>query len=303
MNATNTKRVAVALVTALVLAVVTLRFTPVARWARLFAGRSRACSAANVVEGYKIKCHRHAWIDEIRKASKKLETDAAGLELWETPDGRWWVPPRGSYDLFIVLAEQRSDIYRSAEVSVQPGDVVLDCGASVGVFARKALRAGARKVIAIEPAPTAIECVRRNAAMEPHGDRVVAYAKGVWDKDDFLTMSASDTLSGGFVDSGALTAATIKLPLTTIDKLSAELSLDRVDFIKMDIEGAEGPALEGARETLRKYRPRLAISGYHNHEDGENLPAIVSRLQPGYRYYCDHCYSSRGIRPEVIFFH
>lgn len=272
-------------------------------WARLLAERSRVCSAANIIEGYKARRHRHAWIGEISNASKKLETDAAGFELWETPDGRWWVPRGESYDLFIVLAEQRADIYRSAEVSVQPGDVVLDCGASVGVFTRKALRAGARKVIAIEPAPTAIECARRNAAMEPHGDRMVAYAKGVWIKDDLLAMSGSGTIAGGFLNDSTAAAQTIKLPLTTIDKLSAELALDRVDFIKMDIEGAEGPALEGARETLRKYRPRLAIAGYHNREDGETLPAIVSRLQPGYmHYYCDYCYSSRGIRPEVIFF-
>jgi FkbM family methyltransferase len=277
--------------------------TPFPRWTRMLAERSRACSIGDIVEGYKVKRHRHAWIEEIRKASRKVETDASGLELWDTPDGRWWIPPRESYDLFIVLAEQRSDIYRSAEVAVQPGDVVLDCGAHVGVFALKALRAGARKVVAVEPAPVSVECIRRNAAMEARGDCIVVYPKGVWNKDDFLIMSNSGALSGGLFKQGAPSTETSKMPLTTIDKLSAELALDRVDFIKMDIEGAEGPALEGAREVLRKYRPKLAISGYHNREDGEVLPRIVSSLQPGYRHYCEHCYSLIGIRPEVIFFH
>ncbi len=287
----------------LVLGSMGILLTPLPRWTSMLIQRSRACSLKNIVEGYKVRNHRHVWIDEIRKASKKIESDAAGFELWETPDGRWWIPRGESYDLFVVLAEQRSDIYRSAEVMVQPGDVVLDCGAHVGVFTRKALRAGARKVIAIEPAPASIECLRRNVALEPRGDGVVAYPKGVWNIDDFLVMPDGGTLSGSFLRAGEPATGTIKLPLTTIDKMSAELALDRVDFIKMDIEGAEGPALEGAREVLRKYRPRLAISGYHHREDGENLPAIVSRLQPGYKHFCEHCYSLLGIRPEVIFFH
>jgi FkbM family methyltransferase len=291
------------LVPMLVLGAIAIVLTPVPRWTRMLLQRSPACSVMNIVEGYKVKRHRHTWIDEIRKASRKLETDAAGFELWETPDGRWWIHRGESDDLFLVLAEQRSDIYRSAEVMVQAGDVVLDCGAHVGVFTRKALRAGARQVIAIEPDPTNIECIRRNAALEPRGDGVVAYPKGVWNKDDFLVMSDGGGLSGNFLKAGEPADRTTKLPLTTIDKLSAELALDRVDFIKMDIEGAEGRALEGAREVLRKYRPRLAIAGYHNREDGENLPSIVSRLQPGYKHFCEHCYSLIGIRPEVIFFH
>jgi hypothetical protein len=142
-------------------------------------------------------------------------------QLWETPDGRWWVPRGESYDLFVLLAEWGSDLYRSAGVMVQPGDVVLDCGAHVGVFTRKALRAGARKVIAIEPVPSSIECLRRNAALEPRSNCVVAYPKGVWNKDDFLVMPEGGALSGGFLKAGEPAARSIKLPLTTIAKFPA----------------------------------------------------------------------------------
>jgi FkbM family methyltransferase len=45
---------------------------------------------------------------------------------------------------------------------VRAGDVVLDCGAGIGLFARQALKRGARTVIAIEPVPENLECLRRN---------------------------------------------------------------------------------------------------------------------------------------------
>ena len=77
------------------------------------------------------------------------------------------------------LAEQKRNIYGTG---IRRGDIVLDAGANVGVFTRKALWAGASKVIAIEPAPENLECLRRNFAAEIADGRVVVYPKGVWDK-------------------------------------------------------------------------------------------------------------------------
>ena len=52
---------------------------------------------------------------------------------------------------------------------------------------------------------------------------------------------------------------TIEVPLTTIDLLVAELGLHRVDFIKLDIEGAEREALRGAKDTIEQHHPRFLI--------------------------------------------
>ena len=48
---------------------------------------------------------------------------------------------------------------------------------------------------------------------------------------------------------------TIQLPVTTVDAVIADLKLERVDFIKMDIEGSEPQALRGASGTLARFRP------------------------------------------------
>ena len=119
---------------------------------------------------------------------------------------------------------------------------------------------------------------------------MIVYPKGVWDKDDVLQLR-TQVLSGG--DSVALrfpgSSEGARVPLTTIDKLTAELRLDRVDFIKMDIEGAERRALAGAVQTVARFHPRLAISMEHQSDDAEAIPALVARLWPGSRAECGPC--------------
>jgi len=92
--------------------------------------------------------------------------------------------------LIYDLAEQKRNIYGNR---IRPGDVVLDAGANIGVFTRKALWAGASKVVAIEPAPENLECLQRNFAAEIADGRVVLYPKGVWDKDDVLKLRVDPT--------------------------------------------------------------------------------------------------------------
>jgi hypothetical protein len=56
----------------------------------------------------------------------------------------------------------------------------------------------------------------------------------------------------------------------------------------MDIEGAELAALEGARETLVRHRPKLAIALYHSLDDFVQIPRFLSDLSLNYTYYLDH---------------
>ena len=186
------------------------------------------------------------------------------------------------------------------------GDIVLDCGANVGVYTREALKNGAKLVVAIEPAPENIECLRRNFTAEIASGRVVLYEKGVWDKDDMLVMRVDpgNSAADSFVIRREGAVETKQLPLTTIDKLVAELKLERVDYIKMDIEGAEQRALQGAIETLTKFRPRLSLSAYHVPSDPEMLPKLVRKAWPEYRMQCGPCAEANGhVRPDVLYFY
>ena len=234
------------------------------------------------------------------------------FERWDLGEGsalpprHFWIPTGNRWILPFNLAEQDRDIYRTAgSWGIRSGDVVLDCGAHVGAFAHQALARGARLVVAVEPSPRNVECLRRNFSEEIEQGRVVIYPKGVWNRDELLVLrqmeenSAADTVV--MEQPGARTGDLV--PLTTIDKLVVELGLTRVDYIKMDIEGAEVPALDGAAETLRRWKPRLALAAYHKDDDPVTLPAAVRRAVPEYRSQCASCIlDEAGLRPEVLLF-
>ena len=98
----------------------------------------------------------------------------------------------------------------------------------------------------------------------------------------------------------------VKVPLATIDKIVSELSLQRVDFIKMDIEGAEAHALQGARDTLNRFRPRLAIALEHRRTDPDDLPLLVRSNWPFYEVGLSNCAIKGGakhIQPNVMYAH
>jgi FkbM family methyltransferase len=259
------------------------------RFARVAMKRDKHCSLRDTWSA--IQADTRLWdrIDEINEDARLIQSDPAGFELIEAEESRYWIPRGNRAGLAEMLGEQERDVYR-LDAGVRPGDVVLDCGANVGVFTRHALDKGARRVVAIELAPENIECLRRNFAEQVASGEVIIYPKGVWDKDDVLQLHTS-TLTGG--DSVALNypgsnAGTL-VQLTTIDKLVSELKLDRVDFIKMDIEGAEKKALAGARQTVARFRPAVAVSMEHLPDDTESIPTLVKNLWPDATVVCGPC--------------
>ena len=280
-------------------------FPPVKLFALKASGRSPECPLPNALQAAANLQLQIRYKDQILNASKLVEKDPAGFHLWDTPKGRWWIPEGDDFVLPFNLAEQERKIYGTGEQDVKPGDVVLDCGANIGVFTRPALEKGARLVVSIEPAPENIESLKRNFQAEIAAGKVIVVEKGVWDKDDVLLLKRDphNTAADSFVmlKDGS---QGVKVPLTTIDKLVAELKLDRVDYIKMDIEGAEQRALTGASQTIGRYHPRLSISAYHMPDDPVKIPRIIKAAWPGYTMECGPCAETEDhrIRPDVLYF-
>ncbi len=263
-------------------------------------GKTGNCSLAESFEGEALSRLQLENVNSIRAASKVVRHDER-FSLWSTPAGNFWMPTASGDALIYDLAEQKRDIYGRR---VHAGDIVLDAGANVGVFTRKALWAGASKVIAIEPGPENLECLRRNFAAEITDGRVVLYPKGIWDKDDVLRLSVDPVSSArdSFVRP-IEKAEFVEVPLTTVDRLVAELQLPRVDFIKMDIEGAEQRAVNGARNTIARFRPRMALCIYHVQGDEIMVPKLVSQARPDYKLSKTCLCAADRVQPEVAFFY
>jgi FkbM family methyltransferase len=268
-------------------------------------GQGQGCPFSHAIRIAREKADLTAAKDRILAASRLLETDPAGFEHWETPYGRFWIPAGQKYILPFNLAEMETQIYGTGAHYVQPGDTVLDCGANIGTFARFALNARAGKVIAIEPSPENLECLRRNFPAEIDDGRLVLVAKGVWHQEDTLELlvDPQNRAADSFVMERDAATGAVKVPLTTIDRLATDLGLARVDFIKMDIEGAETNALRGAAAVMARDHPRMSISAYHLVGDPVDIPRIVRGAWPGVKVECGPCNYGEGVlRPDVLFF-
>jgi len=221
----------------------------------------------------------------------KLVASESGREYWETPKGSFWVPSgHPSEMLDFVLAEESMDIYNVAGL-IRKGDTVLDCGADVGTFTRAALQRGAAKVVSIEPSPAKQECLRLTFAREVAEGKVILCPRGVWNEESTM-----------YLDDDRLSESNgVSVPLTTIDKIVSDLRLERLDLIKMDIEGAEEKAIAGAQGTIRRFKPTFTIASEHKPDDHSRLPFLLHRMVPDYRVFCGPCVPQFGrLQPYTI---
>jgi FkbM family methyltransferase len=234
------------------------------------------------------------------------EDKQSNLELWNTLLGRLWIPKPGSFVIKHLEWEQAiQKIYDHPTVHVTHGDVVIDCGAHIGGFTRIALLAGASLVIAVEPEKSNVAAFRRNFADAMKSGKVILVEKGVWDSSGRLPLHLSSVGDSHSVAIAQNSGKDQTIELTTIDNLVGGLKLPRIDFIKIDIEGAEKNALLGAHQTLKRARPRLAVSSYHKKGDPAEICSTVWSLQPSYLVESkDRVRGPDGSEiPKVLFFH
>jgi FkbM family methyltransferase len=161
-----------------------------------------------------------------------------------------------------------------------PDDHALDVGGCFGDtalgFARAVGPAG--HVYTFDPMPKHCAIMRETFGMNPaFAERITLFDFGLSDVNNAGSTSAPQR-----IDPGARLSD--ELPTRTLDSLE----LPRVDFVKMDIEGAELMALKGGEQAIRRWKPKLAISLYHRPEDFFTIPLWLDSLGVGYRFFLDH---------------
>lgn len=258
------------------------------------------CTVWQGVRETSVKVRQGELAEEIRQGTRLVKSEG-GLKLWHTALGDFWISGTSDEILPTLLAQQERHIY--GRDTVRPGDVVLDAGAHVGTFAKKALQDGAKLVVAIEPAPAAVECLRRNLRDEIAAGKVILMPEGIWDREDSLNLFDNGNGNAGdsFVNQGQGAKALKGIRVRPIDSMVADLQLERVDVIKADVKGATEKGLMGATATIQRWRPRIVLSTEEPPEDPGALTRLVRKLVPEYQPRPGPCvYDGNEIRSETV---
>ena len=169
-------------------------------------------------------------------------------------------------------------------VCIRDKDVVLDCGACVGDSAIWALGYGASSIHCFEPDMSNLVALKNNSARYGEGKiEIVPYAVGNEVGAVHFAHNHTKCTASKITDDTASWDQTVQM--IRIDDYVKEHGIEP-SFIKMDVEGGEMDALAGAKETLVRYKPQLAICLYHKPSDMWTIPEFIREILPEYRYWC-----------------
>jgi FkbM family methyltransferase len=139
--------------------------------------------------------------------------------------------------------------------------VFVDVGAYMGFYTVYACRR-ARRVLAVEPNPMALAYLKANVALNNCHNTIIV-PKAASDKRGVVKLRIPKPAKRGHIPTTASIvwsfeeALEIDIETDTLDNIVDEAGLDTVDFVKIDVEGAEGLVMKGAERTLRKARAIL----------------------------------------------
>ncbi|HLN45958.1 MAG TPA: FkbM family methyltransferase [Candidatus Sulfotelmatobacter sp.] len=158
-------------------------------------------------------------------------------------------------------------------------DFVVDAGAHVGVFSIKAATV-ASKVISIEPSSNNFKLLNYNIKSN-HIKNIttVNTALGDYDGDTVLYLQPSSGSNSIVNTSAPNSVQAVVVKIRKLDSLIKELKIERLDFLKIDVEGAELNVLNGALNTLKKYKPFVVM---------ESHPFITGNLNSKIRSFLEN---------------
>ena len=164
---------------------------------------------------------------------------------------------------------------------VEPGQTVLDIGTNVGeVLLHFGRRVGPRgRAIGFEPNPATLEKCLRNIALNPSSN-VEVHGVAIGDRPGQVMLGRPTETNAG-ADRIMSDGRGIRVQVTTLDAFVREQGLDRIDLVKIDVEGFDLNVLRGGEKTIERFRPILFVelSDSNLREQNESAAALVKWLE------------------------
>lgn len=176
------------------------------------------------------------------------------------------------------------------EVFVEEGDYVIDGGAYSGetalYFAGLSKTNG--KVFSFEFMKENLDLYYRNIDLNPQIKDMIELVKRPLGLNSYDKFYAVNIGPGSYITKNKPNESSEEYTTISIDDFVNENNIEKIDFIKLDIEGAELETLKGAISTIKKYKPKLAICVYHKKSDLWEIPKFLKEVLPEYELYLDH---------------
>jgi FkbM family methyltransferase len=215
----------------------------------------------------------------------------------------------GSSSAFVLRRWAEPEL-RYLDQLLGPRATFIDCGANIGAYSMCAasIVGPHGKVVAVEPSEVSFRRLRANVDLNGF-TQVVTVKKAISDAEGIARLYHAD---GGPVSFSLVRDAdeeSEEVETTTIDDLVDELRLERVDAIKLDIEGAEILALRGGGETITKFKPtiifELSSPGARRLASAQSVPSLLAGHGYGlYRFRSDPILRRQDFKsPNLVAIH
>ena len=178
----------------------------------------------------------------------------------------------------------------SVVIEAGAGDVVLECGACWGAsalyFAEKVKEAG--QVHSFEFVSENLRLYKKNMKLNSKKKNNITLVPLAVHSTSEKTIYFNDLGPGSTFSFSPFDGYTEETKTISIDDYVENNNITKVDFISMDVEGSEQEALKGAIKTIKKFKPKLAISIYHSDDDFVQIPNWIINQNLGYKIHINH---------------
>lgn len=184
--------------------------------------------------------------------------------------------------------------YRHPEIHPEKGDVCIDFGSYMGETSllMAELVGDGGKVYAVEFGEN-YALLKNNLANNPQlAPRIVGIDQPFWSEAGKNVYVSGEGTNAKVEFTQPQSGNVQQFTTQTLDSACARYQMQKIDFIKMDVEGAEYPILLGCKEAIQRHKPKLAISIYHGDEDFDRIPRLIDSWGCGYEYRIGHYSSS-----------
>jgi FkbM family methyltransferase len=183
--------------------------------------------------------------------------------------------------------------YQKEQTKIEKGEILLDIGTAEGLFPLTVVDACSH-IYMVEPSTTFNTCL--NKTFKNHFDKVTVFNTAIGNEDGMITFN-EDSLDGMVSD--VATSNSKQMSIHKVDTLFK--NGEKITYLKADIEGFEAEMLKGAEQTIKRNKPKIAITTYHTQNDPKEIISIITGFVPEYKYYIKGIYEKTP-KPVMIHF-